>query len=103
MAQGKSEDDVRNWISAAYNNLEGEDYDEDDDLVLELLPEDNIDSEPRDDIELELERLLSLNEVCVVINNNDYVPANQEESEVSEEIEDYDPAQLASNYLSDLE
>ena len=37
------------------------------------------------------------------LNNNDYVPANQEESEVSEEIEDYDPAQLASNYLSDLE
>jgi len=37
------------------------------------------------------------------LNNNDYVPANQEESEVSEEIEDYDTAQLASNYLSDLE
>jgi len=44
VAQGKSEDDVRNWISAAYNNLEEKDYDEDDDLVLELLPEDNIDS-----------------------------------------------------------
>ena len=37
VAQGKSEDDIRNWISAAYNNLEG------DDLVLELPPEDNID------------------------------------------------------------
>ncbi|CAJ0754819.1 5793_t:CDS:2 [Entrophospora sp. SA101] len=71
-----------------------------------LLPENNDDSEPSDDIELELERILSLNEVFVVINNNDYVTANQEEntnSEATEEIEDYDPAQLASNYLSDLE
>ncbi|CAJ0834730.1 15600_t:CDS:2, partial [Entrophospora sp. SA101] len=83
-----------------------EDDDENNDSILELLPENNDDSEPSDDIELELERILSLNEVFVVINNNDYVTANQEEntnSEATEEIEDYDPAQLASNYLSDLE
>ncbi|CAJ0915803.1 7231_t:CDS:2 [Entrophospora sp. SA101] len=88
-----------------YAQLQEED-DENNDLILELLPENNDDSEPRDDIELELERILSLNEVFVVINNNDYVTANQEEntnSEATEEIEDYDPAQLASNYLSDLE
>ncbi|CAJ0922842.1 21439_t:CDS:2 [Entrophospora sp. SA101] len=79
-----------------------EDDDENNDSILELLPENNDDSEPSDDIELELERILSLNEVFVVINNNDYVTANQEEntnSEATEEIEDYDPAQLASNYL----
>ncbi|CAJ0840733.1 1754_t:CDS:2 [Entrophospora sp. SA101] len=105
VAQDKSENDVKSWINAAYNTLEEED-DENNDLILELLPENNDDSEPRDDIELELERILSLNEVFVVINNNDYVTANQEEntnSEATEEIEDYDPAQLASNYLSDLE
>ncbi|CAH1769588.1 7493_t:CDS:2, partial [Entrophospora sp. SA101] len=105
VAQDKSENDVRSWINAAYNTLE-EDDDENNDSILELLPENNDDSEPSDDIELELERILSLNEVFVVINNNDYVTANQEEntnSEATEEIEDYDPAQLASNYLSDLE
>ncbi|CAJ0922853.1 21443_t:CDS:2 [Entrophospora sp. SA101] len=105
MPLDKSENDVRSWINAAYNTLE-EDDDENNDSILELLPENNDDSEPSDDIELELERILSLNEVFVVINNNDYVTANQEEntnSEATEEIEDYDPAQLASNYLSDLE
>ncbi|CAJ0626730.1 9299_t:CDS:2 [Entrophospora sp. SA101] len=99
------ENDLGSWINAAYNTLE-EDDDENNDSILELLPENNDDSEPSDDIELELERILSLNEVFVVINNNDYVTANQEEntnSEATEEIEDYDPAQLASNYLSDLE
>ncbi|CAJ0861785.1 14847_t:CDS:2 [Entrophospora sp. SA101] len=103
--QDKSENDLGSWINAAYNTLE-EDDDENNDSILELLPENNDDSEPSDDIELELERILSLNEVFVVINNNDYVTANQEEntnSEATEEIEDYDPAQLASNYLSDLE
>nr|CAG8609857.1 9895_t:CDS:2 [Entrophospora candida] len=74
VAQDKIENDARSLINAAYNTLEEED-DENNDLILKLLPENNDDSEPKDDIELEFEE--------------------------TEEIEDYDPAQLASNYLSD--
>ncbi|CAJ0926066.1 13053_t:CDS:2 [Entrophospora sp. SA101] len=72
VAQDKIENDARSLINAAYNTLE-EDDDENNNLFLKLLHENNDDSEPRDDIELD---------------------------EETEEIEDYDPAQLASNYLT---
>jgi hypothetical protein len=99
-----SEDEIRSWINRAYDQMI-EDDSEDIDIDSPLLPESISESNERTDIELELERLISIEKVFVIINNSN---ENLEEdnssingSNINNEGEDYDPALFAADYLSE--
>ncbi|CAJ0635420.1 5822_t:CDS:2 [Entrophospora sp. SA101] len=75
------------------------------DVSIELSTENDDELQLTDDIQLELEQLLSISQVVVVINNENIDEHCQEEvtSDSTNNEEDYDPAELASGYLSDFE
>ncbi|CAG8793487.1 17660_t:CDS:2, partial [Dentiscutata erythropus] len=98
------EDEIRSWINRAYDQMI-EDDSEDIDIDSPLLPEPISESNERTDIELELERIISIEKVFVIINNSN---ENLEEdnssidgSNINNEGEDYDPALFAADYLSE--
>ena len=98
VAKNKSEEDVRSWINLVYNNLkeeEEEEEEEEDDFTIELSSENDNESQPTDDIQLELEQLLSISQVLVVINNDNINEYYQEDinSDSADNEEDYDPAE----------
>ncbi|CAJ0849130.1 17258_t:CDS:2 [Entrophospora sp. SA101] len=74
---------------------------EEEDVSIELSTENDDELQLTDDIQLELEQLLSISQVVVVINNENIDEHCQEEvtSDSTNNEEDYDPAELASGYL----
>ncbi|RHZ84801.1 hypothetical protein Glove_74g102 [Diversispora epigaea] len=99
-----SEDEIRSWINRAYDRMI-EDDSEDIDIDSPLLPEPIGESNERTDIELELERLISIEKVFVIINNSnenlEEENSSMDESNIDNEREDYDPALFAADYLSE--